>query len=228
MYLPLFRRRDEGTTTPTLSDYIKSLSGLVAYYPLDEASGNAINQAPDTLGSYDGTVVGMTQNVDGLIGKAYSSDGVGDQLTLGAMTPYANAGDSFTFGFIAKITNLTTEQKVVSIRQDGPTNKGCFIGVRTDGKARIAMGGSSGSLYASVYFIAGQFHLYSISIVANDWSLYRDGVLIVTGAVTSREPSSTIDAFAFEKIGIYQHLFFYNKSLSSDEHLGIAKRAGLA
>lgn len=68
------------TTGQTLQDYIKSLSGLLAYYPLDETSGNAINQAPATIGTRDGTVTGATQGVAGQSGLAYSFDGVNDSV----------------------------------------------------------------------------------------------------------------------------------------------------
>src|SRR5689334_15280276 len=39
-----------------LYSYINSIPNLIAYYPLNEASGNAINQASGTVGSLNGTV----------------------------------------------------------------------------------------------------------------------------------------------------------------------------
>ena len=62
--------------------YIKSLSGLVAYYPLNETEGNAINRAPATFGTLNGTVTGATQGVNGLLGKAYSFNGTSDLVTV--------------------------------------------------------------------------------------------------------------------------------------------------
>jgi len=66
-----------------LQTYIKSLSGLVAYYPLNETSGTvATNRAPTTLGTLDGTTSGATVGVAGKVGRAYSFDGVNDRIDL--------------------------------------------------------------------------------------------------------------------------------------------------
>lgn len=59
---------------------------LKAYYQFDEVSGDLINQSTSavTLGSAaDGTVT-ATQNVAGLIDRAYSFDGVADKVLLGS------------------------------------------------------------------------------------------------------------------------------------------------
>lgn len=67
----------------SLSDYIKSLSGLVAYYPMDETSGTVCyNRAPATAGTLDGTIAGATINQAGQVGKAYSFDGTGDKISI--------------------------------------------------------------------------------------------------------------------------------------------------
>lgn len=66
-----------------LQNFIKSLTGLVAYYPLNEESGDAINQAPETFGEFDGTVTGPVQGSPGLIGNAYGFDGADDIVSLG-------------------------------------------------------------------------------------------------------------------------------------------------
>src|SRR3990167_9054324 len=64
-----------------LLNYIKSLDNLVAYYPLNELSGDtAFNQAPATKGTLDGTITGATVGQDGQVGKAYSFDGVNDKI----------------------------------------------------------------------------------------------------------------------------------------------------
>ena len=65
-----------------LSSYITGLSGLIAYYPLNETSGDAINRAPDTFGTLNGTVTGATQGVAGQVGNAYSFDGTNDFVSI--------------------------------------------------------------------------------------------------------------------------------------------------
>lgn len=47
------------------------VDGCVAYWKLDESSGDAI----DSVNGYDGTVYGCTQGVDGKINTCYSFDG---------------------------------------------------------------------------------------------------------------------------------------------------------
>jgi hypothetical protein len=71
-----------GDIDRSLSLYIKSLSGLLAYWPLNELSGNALNQAPASFGTLPGTVTGATQGVEGQVGRAYDFDG-NDKVAFG-------------------------------------------------------------------------------------------------------------------------------------------------
>ena len=69
-------------TSPDLID------GIISYYNLDEAAGDAI----DAHGSNDGSVSGATQGATGKINDAYSFDG-DDVVTL---TSPITSGSDFT------------------------------------------------------------------------------------------------------------------------------------
>jgi hypothetical protein len=56
------------------------LDSLLAYWKLDESSGDAI----DSVGSNDGTVSGATQGVTGKIIDSYSFDGINDKVEFGS------------------------------------------------------------------------------------------------------------------------------------------------
>jgi hypothetical protein len=56
------------------------LDGLVSYWKLDEASGNAVDSH---TGSNDGTVTGATYGATGLINDAFSFDGTNDYVAIG-------------------------------------------------------------------------------------------------------------------------------------------------
>ena len=66
-----------------LSQYIKKLDGLVAYYPLWEQSGAvAKNYAPDNLNSINGTTTAATIAQTGLVGNSYSFNGTSSRIIL--------------------------------------------------------------------------------------------------------------------------------------------------
>jgi hypothetical protein len=63
------------------------IPGCVAYYTLNEASGNAI----DSVAGNDGTPSGVTYGATGKIGDAYTFDGVNDYVNIdSALTPLAS------------------------------------------------------------------------------------------------------------------------------------------
>src|SRR6188768_557077 len=95
-----------------LSQSIRLIPGLVAYYPLNEPSGNiAYNRAPATVGTYDATVSGPTQNAAGKYGPAYSFDGVNDIITDSLDLPHT----AFSIFFIFKSPFTTSADNVRGI-----------------------------------------------------------------------------------------------------------------
>lgn len=68
------------TKAKRFAQAVKKLQGLNAYWPLNEVSGDALNQAPLTKGGMNGFVDGPAQGMPGRIGKCYSFDGVNDSI----------------------------------------------------------------------------------------------------------------------------------------------------
>lgn len=65
------------------TERIKEIEDLVFYYHTQEVADEAINQAPDTFGSFDANPNGVTRGQKGLIGNSYSFDGINDFIDLG-------------------------------------------------------------------------------------------------------------------------------------------------
>ncbi len=89
---------------------VKNLEGLIAYYPLDEDSGDAINRAPDTYGTLIGKVNGAKQGVEGLVGNAYSFDGVDDEVIVSYDTVIDITGNEISLFALIKLSSLPSNR----------------------------------------------------------------------------------------------------------------------
>lgn len=119
---------------------IRSLPGLIAYYPLNETSGDAINRAPATFGQYDGTVSNATQGADGAVGKAYSFDGVGDRVIITEIAPAA------TFSFVCAFKRNgapDANDRIIDQASGGPT-RGWHVGFDASGNVELNTWNDSG------------------------------------------------------------------------------------
>ncbi len=96
-------------------------SGFIAYYPLDEGTGNI---ATDTSGNgNDGTLVGNPQWVAGQIDGALQFDGTDDCVNLGNK-PAFNPSGSFSISLWANITNWSTNWNHAMIGNRGEDGVG--------------------------------------------------------------------------------------------------------
>jgi len=86
---------------------------LISYYKLDETSGTT---ADDAHGSNDGTNSGATVNQTGKIGKAYSFDGVNDEIDCGTATDTAMGSSDFSVSFWLNLDNTTQDNKGIISR----------------------------------------------------------------------------------------------------------------
>ena len=162
---------------------IKRLNPLV-YYPLNEV-GNSIahNYAISSIGDINGDVVGATLAQPGLVGRAYSFDGINDLITIPANTIPSFSGKS-TIGFIVKVLETTASDKPVIDSQWGDNGGGgwqliinngnlthCYVADATD-RDDIAPEGGTFDLTDDFHFV-----VVTKNTTTGNQKLYIDGVL---------------------------------------------------
>ena len=230
------------------TNYVRSLPGLVAYYPLDETAGNtALNQAPNTKGQYNGTITGATKGASGLIGKAYSFDGSGDNVSLGDIPIISDASQLSVVALI-KTNNVTQDHYIFG--NIGGAATGFFIyaddvgfetgrtntyKIYTQVSGSTYIEGTSNLNQAGVWKMVG--FTFKGSIANSGLKLYVNGLLDRSAGTSSNatvgngngsltigeSPAGSLDANA-----TIQHLIVTTSELSPDQMLRLAQLAGLA
>ena len=234
----------------TLQSYIKSLSGLVVYYPMDETSGSTtVNQAPDTLGTLNGTITGATINQAGQSGASYSFDGVNDSVLTG-YGPTILSTDDFSILFLAKISstgNTGSEITLVGAKNTGAGATESLVFINNGGAGGLAgtyiIGSGGGDIYINIGsgtdYRDDLWHLWSFVKTGTSGSLFIDTTTIGTDgdisatitlgaryfALGARNSTGTIDRYVKTDM---QHVSFYNRVVTASERLIILQRAGLA
>lgn len=234
-----FQRFMSPSREKRLQAYIKSLSGLFDYYPMNEKSGTtAINQAPATKGTLDGTISGATINQAGLVGPAYSFDGVNDNVDLGNNSQFEVGTGSITFGFIFYQRNSTTAKFPFSTRSTSAgTSAGYEIIINSGVSGDIQVRSANGTAQTTAPVInaaTDRWHL-AIGIIdrnANQISLYVDKLNISQTALSTTSIGNSQTPRFGERGGNYfndslQHGFFLNRPITNAERLQIATIAGL-
>ena len=246
--MPIFG--DEGLIVPneTLTSYIRGLSGLVAYYPLDELSGNVAN---DKSGNgLNGTITGATVGQAGKVGKAYSFDGTGDYVALpqgGGIPFYDNT--VFSISMLVYKDTLTSEIFMFAEGSSADNDPAYTVGMvdsAGSNKVRIFIRNDAGGVLVNavkstaVVSLAAWHHIVWIDDNGT-CKLYIDGVEddnsvsgnfdYTRGTLTLNK--STIGALIRSAvsnlwIGDMQHVAIFNKALTAGEILKLAKLAGLA
>lgn len=245
--LSSFSRKFGGSVT--LQDYIKSLSGLVAYYPLDETSGNAINRAPATLGSFDGTLTSVTQGVAGQSGNAYTFDGSTSTINLGNASSSNSLKPALpiTIGFFMKFSAnpATIDRFIIGLDQWTATAyAGVNVSLTTAGAIGAGLGNGAGSgstnrrnFIATTalstntwYFITGVFNSASdIDIFYNELekATTNSGTAAAIGYTTA--PSRIGSSEDGVRIGYFpgtiQHAFVLNRAMTQQERENILTQA---
>lgn len=221
---------------------LQGMSGLVAYYPMNELSGDTINRSPATKGSYNGTATGVTYGVAGQAGNAYTFDGT-DKI---AVTTDA-ALDSSTAMSVAILLNVNGNGgggfgRVV---QKGPNAVG-YWDIFTQGGGQIQLNAdfATQDLVCRINITFGQWYLLVFTYTggttaATDVGAYLNGAVQGhvlnqdgTGGRTADSSNLTIGnrtsdtARTFD--GKAQHLAIFNRVITDAEILKLAQAAGLA
>lgn len=219
-----------------LSDYIESLSGLKAYYKLDDASGNAINSAPDTIGTNDGTVTGATQAQTGLVGNAYSFDGANDKVTFTGIT--RTSGQAFSAFALFKRSAGGVNQTVVGVRNGSLTGDLWKIEVNssnilafqydpTGGGANVPSAVTTDT--TSWYFAVGVHNGSTITTYVNGISSGTPSTGKTTAAIDQTLGAIGVraDNDAEDFSGLIQHVGYLDRALTENEISQMAINAGL-
>lgn len=173
--------RPFSTKRTRLKDVIKKMPNLIVYFPLNELSGNAINNAPANINSLNGTVTGTTQGAASGMGRAYSFNGTNNDVTIGTIGTL----DNFTIGFLLKTTESNTVRAVMGLVEDG-TNEVIQILLNTDQLEAAGAGKTfahvrfNGSVQDSFCFTNsavydGNFHLHLLTRNGDTTAYYVDG-----------------------------------------------------
>lgn len=220
-----------------LKSYIKKLDGLVAYYPLLEESGTiAVNHAPDTFGTLNGTVTGATQGVQGKVGKAYSFDGINDTVDVNDSANLRITGDLTLLLFV----NLDDYTNYSSLINKFTNDNNCEYHWRvqqTSGVMYLQQGSGAGQLnYTSgVEVGTGSYKVISVTKDSSNVIFYNNGVGESPQNTSATEVVTTNAGVRFGARndnnlylkGDAQHAAIFNRALSAAEQLRIAKIAGV-
>lgn len=230
-----------------LYNYIRSLSGLVAYYPLDELSGGyAFNHAPDTYGTLNGVVSGATQAVAGQVGRAYSFAS-GNYINASS-NKIISGQQNFSISIIFKTSNMppdATHHDALYCERPNSGNEINKIEITSSGTLRHVFRDNAGTLNFTTFtggisVVDNEWHLLTFSKNGTSVSLYLDGATYGTasGLLTANDTftsSSIISRVAGDATdikakytGLIQQLLLKTTTSSLNENIILAQLAGLA
>ncbi len=242
-----------GSTAFDISTFIynkiTSIPDLLIYYPFDETSGDAINKAPDTIGSYDGTVTDVTQGVVGNLGKAYYFNGSSAYVIV--QDAIATL-DDFTISFFLSTTTTATVTRMCGVIEDG-TNDLIQIAFNSSKTftasagntavlVRFNAGAQAGFQFTNSAVYDGSLHHHALVRNGGATLYYIDGVAqtlnydVATLGTQQLTMARTLAIGAINNRGVIanfgeatqQHFAIFNRDLTATEILGISQSAGLA
>lgn len=159
---------------------------LIAYWKMDESSGNMV----DTVGSNTGTVTGVTYGASGVINDAYSFDG-NDYVVATNATTFNPSSTNWTIALWAKITtNSTTkadENTFIAIQDGTGTGRNIFYTSENDNTLSTFLDGSEESCGTTLTTTDGWAHIV-IQYDGTYYIFYKNGSLLCDNI--SASPSS--------------------------------------
>jgi hypothetical protein len=177
------------------------IPGCVAYYRLDEASGNAL----DSVAGNDGTPSGVTYGATGKIGDAYTFDGVNDYITVPNSTENENlAQGDFTVSAWIKhgVTAPTIAHRIMSKRSSLIHTDGWIFYIDTSGNVGInCVNSSTNAITSSTTSVLDDVWHLAVGVYTQStrtYKLYIDGVdestsIISGGADPASDSSNTLN-----------------------------------
>ena len=198
---------------------------LVGYWPLDEASGNAVDYSGNNNGVPNADV---SQGVDGILsGNAYGFDGVGSKVDLSDSVFSGSANRSIACWY-KNGGSTSSVQSVYDQSRDGlSTGSAWEQAIRSNGNIRVSTEGSGRTWEASLY--DGDYHLIVITLggyKVADLKCYVDGKELSVVS-TSDSTLNTVDetgAIGYRPRGNdqylhgkLQHFRIYDHALTKQE-----------
>lgn len=149
---------------------------VLAYYPFDELSGNAINSVN---GSFNGTLTNITQGITGIIGTAYNFTQPTSKVNISALP--AASGNIFTINLwmlsMRKYINVTSDSGIHML-SDSLCRKGIDWRVSNIVFALGSCGLSEATFAYNQSVNYGAWTMYSVTYDGTNASFYVNGALI--------------------------------------------------
>ncbi|MDG2193809.1 MAG: fibrinogen-like YCDxxxxGGGW domain-containing protein [Polaribacter sp.] len=176
------------------TELIGSESGLVAYYKLNETSGNTVSDSSSN--SYDGTLTNMDGSTDWVSAPSFDSNYA---LDFDGIDDYIDAGSDSTLDIVGDITVETwvyissrTNDWVRVIGKGDYSNRTYGLWIDLTGRLLWQMYGSSSfDLYPTTVLATGTWHHIAATRSGSNVAIYVDGVEIASGTYAGTPYSST-------------------------------------
>lgn len=201
--------------------------GLISYWTFDEADMDG-KTVMDIVGNNNGTIMGNPEIVDGWIGQALQFDGVSGSVDCGADESLNIGEEDFTLDVWFNAGTQTSSWPCL-FRKGNALCDGCPPGYAiywAGNSWTFALDNSSqigDQIKVSVDsgpYMDEKWHHIAGTRDKSDVHLYLDGVLVASGASTSRDVSAGSSlALSFDTVfnGAIDEAKIYNRALSEDE-----------
>lgn len=211
---------------------LRTLPGLLAYWPLNETSGNALNRAVSTGGTLPGTVSGVTQGAEGFIGKAYSFDGTNDDVVVSAYSQ-RNVNATQSIGFIATPVTISNLRIIFSTDNNSSAQISCSF--TADSKLQFKKWGGTVLVTCDTVIQTGETYFILYTYDGTTHRVYINGVEDGVDTVAPNNGTPSImkfgnwtgesDPFYSGKL---QHFFHTTTQITAENALKYAQLVGLA
>jgi hypothetical protein len=154
------------------------IPGCVAYYTLNEASGDAL----DSVAGNDGTPSGVTYGATGKIGDAYTFDGVNDYVNIdAALTPLASTTVG-TWNVWVKPVDATPSngQSIISFGDTNANERILLFRGSTNGRLKLFLSiAGVTQWYLDCDTLVFSEGVWTMATIVQDGSpkIYLDGIL---------------------------------------------------
>lgn len=201
--------------------------GLISYWTFDEADMDG-KTVMDIVGNNNGTIMGNPEIVDGWIGQALQFDGASGSVDCGADESLNIGKEDFTLDVWFNAGTQTTSWPCL-FRKGNALCDSCPPGYAiywAGNSWTFALDNSNelgDQIKVSVNsgpYMDEKWHHIAGTRDRSDVLLYLDGVLVASGASTSRDVSvGTSLALSFDTVfnGAIDEAKIYNRALSEDE-----------